>query len=334
MTVKELFSKLTFDEVAEALQRTHQSDKSVKTLCGYKEAFDTLCNLEFNGEGGQVSFDVYENPDYEKELPLLANGVEGDLWESIVGKDVIFPENNKFTEAEIATAILWGATFYGFNRHDRWTPFQEIYSIYGQKAWELERKQYLPYIRNKKIKHLLKKDIGFLSHHIAFSMEDWNKIQYREKHQNRSKRKRFYRMEKRIEWLHKLDKRQNLINTVRSATGLTLNDFANKVINAGSILETWFESHTYGKSNRIEYVIELIEKYMPGFNQEFNDCDEVYLFVYSTNPMVSEIELSELNLFFKSYFLRNDIIIIPAHHPDIKEEIELQFIGISTKENK
>lgn len=85
-------------------------------------------------------------------------------------------------------------------------------------------------------------------------MEEWNQIHYREKHQNRSKRKRFYRLEKRIEWLHKLDIRQNLINTVREASGLTLDDFADKVINAGSIHETWFESHTYGKSDRIKYM--------------------------------------------------------------------------------
>ena len=76
---------------------------------------------------------------------------------------------------------------------------------------------------------------------------------------------------------------------------------------------------------------ELIEKYMPGFNQEFNDCDEVYLFVYSSSPAISEIELSKLNAFCKSYFQRNDIKIIPANHPDLKEEIELQFIRISSQ---
>lgn len=101
MKVQDLFSKLTFDEVAEALQRTHQSDKSVKALCGYKEAFDTLCNLEFKGEGGQVTFDVHENSDYEKELPLLTNGVEGDLWESIVGNEIIFPENTSLLKQRL-----------------------------------------------------------------------------------------------------------------------------------------------------------------------------------------------------------------------------------------
>ena len=76
---------------------------------------------------------------------------------------------------------------------------------------------------------------------------------------------------------------------------------------------------------------ELIEKYMPGFNHEFKECEEVYLFLYSTKPVVSEIELSELNSFCESYFQRNDIKIIPANNTDLKNEIELQFIGISTK---
>ena len=109
-------------------------------------------------------------------------------------------------------------------------------------------------------------------------------------------------MEKRINWLYKLDKRQNLINTVREASGLPLDDFADKVINARSIHESWFESHTYGKSDRIKYMKELIGKYMPGFNYEFKECEDVYLFVYSTNPVVSEIELSELSHFVGNNF--------------------------------
>ena len=89
---------------------------------------------------------------------------------------VIKPEDNPFTDAELAGAILWGATFYGFNRHNRWTPFEEIYSKHGEKAWELERKQYLPYIRNKKTKYRLRKDIGFFSKRIAFLWKNGTKF--------------------------------------------------------------------------------------------------------------------------------------------------------------
>ena len=73
------------------------------------------------------------------------------------------------------------------------------------------------------------------------------------------------------------------------------------------IHEIWFESHTYGKSDRIKYMKELIGKYMPGFNNEFEDCDEVYLFLYSTQSALSDIELTELASFCRSYFQRNDI---------------------------
>ena len=102
MTVQELFKSMKFDDIAAALRNTHRNDKSIQYLAGYKETYDTLSNLEFNGEEGNVTFDVTEREHWfdEHNLPLLANGVEGDLWENIVGKEVIKPENNPFTDAE------------------------------------------------------------------------------------------------------------------------------------------------------------------------------------------------------------------------------------------
>ena len=79
---------MTFDDIAAALRYTHRNDKSIQCLAGYKEAYDTLSNIEFNEEGGEVTFDVTEREHWfdKYNLPLLANGVEGDLWENIVGK--------------------------------------------------------------------------------------------------------------------------------------------------------------------------------------------------------------------------------------------------------
>ena len=332
MTVKDLFSKLTFDEVAKALQRTHQSDKSVKTLCGYKEAFDTLCNIEFNGEGGQVTFDIHENSDYEKELPLLANGVEGDLWESIVGKEIVFPENNKFTEAEIAASILWGATFYGFTNHNRWETFQKIYSEYGQKAWELEKKLFLPYLRKKETIRTLKHPKGErFPFGLALSMEDWNEIDKNKRNPNRSKRKRFYRLKNRIAYLKKLDKRTDTLNRIQIATGVENRDFYRKVMEAGSIHEVWLESHTFGKSNRVEYVKELIEKYMQGFQSEFDDCEDLALaFFGSKENRLTDEELNLLVGFFKKYFNRKEMEVFNGINPELTHDIEVQLIGISS----
>ena len=52
MTVKELFLSVDFHSVAEALKTIHPECKSIKCLAGYKVAFDTICNMEFEGCGG------------------------------------------------------------------------------------------------------------------------------------------------------------------------------------------------------------------------------------------------------------------------------------------
>lgn len=152
MTVQELFNKFSFDEIAEALQDTHRRDESICDLASYKEAFDTLRNIKSSEKKGEVTFDITPREHWfdEGNLPLLANGVEGKLWEDIVGKEVIRPEENPFSDAELVGAILWGATFYGFTPHKEWKPNEEFYTKYGERAQQLERKLYIPYLRNKK----------------------------------------------------------------------------------------------------------------------------------------------------------------------------------------
>ena len=172
MTVQELFRTFSFDDIVEALQNTHRHDESICDLASYKEAFDTLCHTLPSGEGGKVTFDVTPQEHWfdEGNLPLLANGVEGELWENIVGKEVVRPKDNPFTDAELVGAILWGATFYGFTPHKEWNPHEDFYTKYGERAQQLERKLYVPYLRNKKKISELKDFLSPMSFGIAFSL--------------------------------------------------------------------------------------------------------------------------------------------------------------------
>ena len=333
MTVKELFVLVGFDAIVKALKNTHRNDRSIRCLSGYKEAFDIICNTEFEGDGGEVSFDVTPREEWftPGSLPLLANNVEGDLWENTVGKKVVKPADNPFTDAELAGAILWGMTFYGFNRHNYWTPCEERYTSYGKMAERLERKLYLPYIRDKRVKRELKveKDMPF---GIAFTDEIWKQIHFGKEHQNRAKRKRFYRIEKRVAKLKRLDKRQHLIDTITCKTGIAGQEIESRIINAGSILESWRESHVYGKSSRIDYLIDLLINYSPTLNDLCDECNDMVVIAYTSEELpLTMDEKKRLYDVIASIVSVKRINLTFAKGTDCetKREIALQIIGIS-----
>ena len=56
MTVKGLFTTVGFDAIVKALQNNQRNERSIRCLAGYKEAFDIICNTEFEGNGGEVTF--------------------------------------------------------------------------------------------------------------------------------------------------------------------------------------------------------------------------------------------------------------------------------------
>lgn len=333
MTVKELFESVGFDAIVKALRNTHRNDKSIGNLARYKEAFDILCNTGFEGEGGEVTFDVTPRGHWfdEDNLPLLACNVEGDFWENTIGKTVVKPEDNPFTDAELAGAILWGMTFYGFTRHDRWSSFEEFCFNYGERVECLERKQYLPYIRDKHVIRNLKSE-RVRSTGVAFSMEVWDGIDYRLKHQNRAKRKRFYRMEKRIAHLKRLYRRQHLIGTITIQTGMTDSGLASRIMNAKTIFETWRDSHIKGKADdRVEYLSDLITNYPPTFREICEGCDEIVVIAYtSTEKPLTETEEQALKkiICLATTNRRTKWLFAKGIDDETKGDISLRIIGI------
>ncbi len=333
MTVKELFNSLTFNEVINALRNTHRNDRSIEGVVAYKEAFDVICLTDFEGEGGEVTFDVtpkekWDSPD---SLPLLANNVEGDHWKNTVGKTVVKPEDNPFTDAELAGAILWGMTFYGFSRHAGWSPREERFTSFGERAERLERRLYLPYIRDKREKRRLKSKEN-MPFGIAFSMETWERIHHCEKHQNRAKRKRYYRLKKRIAQLKRLDKRQHLIDTIHEKCGFHDPQLESRIMTAGSINETWRDSHVADLANRTNYLEDLLTNYFPTFRDICGGGEELLIAAYTseTTPLTDGEERHLRNI-LSSFAPKIPITFIKGVDDEAKADIALQFILISSK---
>lgn len=272
MTVKELFNSLTFDEVAEALRYTHSGDRSVaKCMAAYKESFDYFRHLDFKGDGGEVTFDVMPRKEWFTPglLPLLAKNVEGDYWENTVGKTIVYPQDNPFSDAQLAGAILWGMTFYGFTPRNLWRFTEKCNSRYGIKANILIQRQYRPYIRDKFDLKLLRQyakqaSIDREMLEVAFTDETWDRIHYRQQqgHQNRSKRKRFYRISKRIDDLRRIDRRIGLIEEISADIGEdNVAKIYSQIMSASEINEYIIESRAYGAMSRSAYISELATKY-------------------------------------------------------------------------
>lgn len=336
MTVKELFLSVGFNNVLKALRHTHRNDRSIEGVVAYKEAFDIICLTEFEGEGGEVTYDVTSPREawYEPHnLPLLANNVEGDYWKNIVGKTVVKPEDNPFTDAELAGAILWGMTFYGFTRHAGWSPLEERFTTFGDRAELLERRLYLPYIRDKREKRKLKSKEE-MPYGIAFSMEIWDRIHHGEKHQNRAKRKRYYRLKKRIAELKRLDKRQHLIDTIHENCGFHDPQLESRIMTAGSIHETWRDSHVADLANRTNYLEDLLTNYFPTFRDICEGGEELLVVAYTseTYPLTDEKERQLRNMAL-SFEPKVPITFIKGVDNDAKADIALQFIIISSKPN-
>lgn len=333
MTVKELFLSVGFDNVLNALRKTHRNDRSIEGVAAYKESFDIICLTEFEGDGGEVAFDVtpreeWDDPD---SLPLLARNVEGDHWKNIVGKTVVKPDDNPFTDAELAGAILWGMTFYGFNRHAEWSPREERFTSFEERAEHLERRLYLPYIRDKREKRkLMSKER--MPYGFAFSMEIWDRIHHGEKHQNRAKRKRYYRLKKRIAELKRLDKRQHLIDTIHESCGCHDPQLENKIITAGSVHETWRDSHVADLANRTNYLEDLLTNYFPTFRDICEGGVELLIIAYtSETSSLTDEEEWQLRKVVRSFEPKGPITFIKGVDNEAKADIALQFIIISNE---
>lgn len=333
MTVHELFNTLSFDQVMDALRHTHRNDNSVRNtdnLTGYKEAFDTLRNISSGSKGGEVTFDVTPREHWSDDhsLPLVANGVEGDFWETIVGKEVIRPEEELFTDAELAGAILWGATFYGFTERRRWNPCPESFTAYGKKADRLERRLYRPYIRDKETLRELKS--GEMPFGIAFTSEVWDLIRHRQSHQNRSKRKRWYRMERRIEWLRRLDRRRHMIDLILSCGG-RLPISSDEIMGASEVYEMWFDSHCFGKSPRAAYLVDLLENYCPYADDIFQLGEKKCAVIYtSAEKPATAAELSEIRSFLARHYPAGAAwTLVTATDSSAGDDMSLQFIAVN-----
>lgn len=255
MTIKELFQSLEFKDIIEPMTKKHPD--ALLPISEYKENYDIICNTEFSGEGGTITFFPDGNSD--------AYMIEGDRYFNIVGMDVVLPGNGAVTNAEAAAEILWCSAPFGRYDSVDWGDLFEEHEAdkYTLQAKRLDIKIALPYCRDKNIRTELKQQMKSQSEDLCLSFEanDWfvfGKGKLWGKRHNRIKRKRMYRMENRCAELHRLSRLNKELTLLDAQIGPVPERLRQMVMSSSSIEKAYFESRTNGKSDRIDYIADLL----------------------------------------------------------------------------
>lgn len=328
MTVKELFQSLEFNDIIGTLTKKYSN--ALLPVSQYKENYDIILNTEFAGKGGTITF----QPDGDSDAYM----VEGDRYLNIVGMQVALPENGAVTKAEAAAEILWCAAPFGrYDSMDWGDLFEEDESDeYALQAKRIGIKIALPYCRSRSIRQELKCEKRSPSADLSLSAEADSFIfgegKYWGKKQNRSKRKRKYRLEKRRDELIRLSELHHHLDCLEAKIGHVPERFKQLVLSSSSIRTAYYESHTYGKSNRIDYLENLLLN--PLYNsrsllspEKHQECICV-LFTSAEHPC-TDAEQNRIIKIIGKYFDSTPWQLFLGQRNDLRDEMELDVTCIT-----
>lgn len=328
MTVKELFQSLDFNDIIEPLVLKYPN--ALKPISEYKENYDIILNTEFSGEGGTITF--LSNGDSDAYM------LEGDRYLNIVGMEVILPANGGVSKAEAAAEILWCAAPFGRYPVVDWSVFEEdVAEACALQAKRLDIKMALPYCRNKAILQELKREMKSTSDDLCLSYEACNWfLSGKEKlwgnKQNRSKRKRLYRMKKRSAELYRLSEIHKELDLLEAKIGDVSENIRQLALSSSSIDKAYYKSQTAGKTDRIAYLEDLLlnplynsKKFLsPDKNQE---CICV-LYITIKHSCTSD-EQNRITAILRKYFGTIPWQLFTRRCNIIDKEVDLDIICIT-----
>lgn len=329
MTVKELFQSLDFNEIIKPLVRKYPN--ALKSLSEYKENYDIILNTTFSGEGGTITF----HPDGDSDSYM----VEGDRYFNIVGMDVILPENGAVTKAEAAAEILWCAAPFGRYPVIDWGDLfeEDKADYYALQAKRIGIKMAFPYCRDKNILQELKREMQSSSEDLCLSADasDWflfGKGKLWGKKHNRSKRKRLYRMKKRNEELLRLSDLNKQINLLETKIGPISEHLRQLILTSSFIKVISYESQTEGKSDRIDYLKDLLINPLYNSNKFLkpDKKQECICVLYSTpDHPCSEAEQKQIVEILTKYFNNTTWQLYTKLCNGLNHEVELDITYIT-----
>lgn len=304
MKLKELLLSTDFDALIPALKK-----EGYLAIRQYREAYDILSHIAPANESEMRNLEIrveWVKPMEGYEEPYInVYNCEGGLWEHNVAKEVVVADDCKLTKEEVIAKILWSCTFYGYTPQTLKDTFEDriehkMHTCYGTMARKLKQKFYLYYLPGHKKREVLKRMRLASLDSIAMSMEDWNYCKKRIAKASNIRKKRDYRMQKRIDYLDYREKYEGLRDKFMGGKDITFHDM-DFIYDGFSMLLTNMETHTYGESSRVDYLKKLIKYIEMDSDYEFFNPQKLVVLckVPSQHPLSSDEKEEIRNEFHK-----------------------------------
>ena len=304
MKLKELLLSTDFDALIPALKK-----EGYLGIRQYREAYDILSHIAPANESEMRNLEIrveWVKPMEGYEEPYInVYNCEGGLWEHNVAKEVVVADDCKLTKEEVIAKILWSCTFYGYTPQTLKDTFEDriehkMHTCYGTMARKLKQKFYLYYLPGHKKREVLKRMRLASLDSIAMSMEDWNYCKKRIAKASNIRKKRDYRMQKRIDYLDYREKYEGLRDKFMGGKDITFHDM-DFIYDGFSMLLTNMETHTYGESSRVDYLKKLIKYIEMDSDYEFFNPQKLVVLckVPSQHPLSSDEKEEIRNEFHK-----------------------------------
>lgn len=258
MIFKELLLSVNFDDVVSHIGEIEK--KQLDMVAHYKEVFDRLRLTPAIENDSKIVVSEDNLPTNSMEnnegIHIYVKGMHEESPGLTLGQQVVI-EKDWPLEMVVANC-LWEYTFYGFDDEDTSEYFGEKTPCtkYDLKSDLLQKRYYgrLLHYKNKEVR---------MQHHLAYSLDEWNKIHRIEEHGNRSKRKRAYRIEQRVDRLERCGMIERLIQRLITNPGVPSLQRKDLDYLFGTKSFDMLHYHSYANNinKRADYIMELIEKY-------------------------------------------------------------------------
>jgi len=256
MTLQELFKSVQFEDMTEYL--INIDSQAADNLYAFKEAFDILCMMEAK-EGSCLPISIERVIDELDEVPFLSVYFKRwDNWECMLSRPIEVNEHTETTTSEIAAAILWELTFYGFSPEEEierltWSEQIEETNPYKEQYLKIEQ-------RHHDINCRYKSDIGTSIYTYKGKSDMFWKPR-----RNGPKRHREKRLSQRVAALGKKMRRWELYFRLKFLSKLDsgIADMLLDAIMKGSDFYHYYMESRTKDGNDIEYITDLIRDYFP-----------------------------------------------------------------------